>query len=134
MTSEALLETIPRVVYNHDLSGNFTFINETGERLSGYSREEICRMNLVEIVAPEIAGHICEQVIREATRNVGTVYEIEIIAKGGQRVPLEVSTRTVLREGEPIGIEGIGVPSLLHELTRQQPDTIDPREESTCAS
>ncbi|PYS44209.1 MAG: hypothetical protein DMF71_04550 [Acidobacteria bacterium] len=89
MTTEALLETIPRVVYNHDLSGNFTFINETGERLSGYSREEICRMNLVEIVAPEIAGHICEQVIREATRNVGTVYEIEIIAKGGQRVPLE---------------------------------------------
>ena len=131
MTTEDLLETTPNVVYNHDLHGNFTFINEAGERISGYSREEVCRMNIAEVVAPEIAGHICEQAIREATKNVGMVYEVEIIAKGGRRVLLEISTRAVLKEGEPIGIEGIAVPSLLRELSCQQPGTIDPREQST---
>jgi len=119
MTTEDLFEASAKVVYSHDLSGNFTFVNEAGERISGYSREEVCRMNIAEVVAPEIASHICERVIREATKNVGTVNEVEIIAKGGRRVVLEISTRAVLRAGEPIGIEGIAVRPVLQRLARQ---------------
>jgi len=101
------------VVYAHDLGGNFTYLNQAGERISGYSREEACRMNIAELVAPEIAARIREQVLSDVTKKIGTVYEIEIVAKDGLRVPLEVSTRVVVSEGQAIAIEGIAVPSML---------------------
>ena len=75
------------VTYAYDLSGNFTFLSEEGERISGYSREEACRMNIAELLDPEIAGQVGEQIIRDAREPVGTVYEIDLIAKDGRRVP-----------------------------------------------
>lgn len=101
------------VTYAHDLGGNFTFLNQAGEQISGYSCEEACRMNIAQVVAPEIAEHVREQIMRNVTKRVGSVYEIEIIAKDGRRVPLEVSTRVVVRDGRPVEIEGIAVPSVL---------------------
>ena len=102
-----------KIVYAHDLGGNFTFLNHAGEKISGYSCEELCRMNIAELVPAEIAEHFREQIISSVTQRVGTVYEIDLIAKDGHRVPLEVSTALVLRNGQPIGIQGIAVPSVI---------------------
>jgi PAS domain S-box-containing protein len=101
------------VVYSYDLDGNITFLNHEGEQLSGYSREEACRMNIAEVIDPESAAHIHEQILRDAKERVGTVYEIDVIAKDGRRIPLEVSTRVVLRDGDQIEVQGIAVPSVI---------------------
>lgn len=98
------------VVYAHDLNGNFTFLNEAGEQILGYSREEVCRMNLAELVPAEIVPKVHREITRAVTEPVGIVYEIDIIAKNGRRVPLEVSSEVVLREGQPVEIEGIAIP------------------------
>jgi len=110
-----LLARASDVTYAHDLSGNFTFLSEEGERISGYSREEACRMNVAELLDPEIAGQVGEQIIRDATKLVGTVYEIDIIAKDGRRIPMEVSTRVVHGDGQRIEIQGIAVPSVIRD-------------------
>ena len=102
-----------KIIYAHDLAGNFTFLNHTGEAISGYSCSEISRMNIADLVPAEIAAHVREQITSNVTRRVGTVYEIDLIAKDGHRVPLEVSTALVLRNGEPIEIQGIAVPSVI---------------------
>jgi len=107
-----------KIVYAHDLTGNFTFLNHTGEAISGYSCSEICRMNIAELVPAEIAAHVREQIISNVTRRVGTVFEIDLIAKDGHRVPLEVSTALVQRNGEPIEIQGIAVPSVIRSGSR----------------
>lgn len=101
------------VVYAYDLSGNIKFLNHEGERLLGYSREEACRMNIAEMIDPQIAGRIREEIIRNARERVGTVYEIDIIAKDGRRIPLEVSTRVVVRGGNRVEVHGIAVPSVI---------------------
>ena len=108
-----LFQGANKIIYAHDLAGNFTFLNHTGEAISGYSCSEICRMNIAELVPAEIAAHVREQIISNVTRRVGTVYEIDLIAKDGHRVPLEVSTALVQRNGEPIEIQGIAVPSVI---------------------
>jgi len=101
------------VTYAHDLNGNLTFLNEEGERLSGYSRAEACRMNIAELLDPEIAGQIHQEILRNAQECVGTVYEIDVIAKDGRRVPLEASMRIVSRDEDPIEIQWIAVPSVI---------------------
>jgi PAS domain S-box-containing protein len=108
-----LVHRASTVVYAYDLSGNITFLNPEGERIWGYSREEACRMNITEMIDPQIAGGICEQIIRDAKERVGSVYEIDIIAKDGRRIPLEMSTRVVLCDGERIEVRGIAVPSVI---------------------
>jgi PAS domain S-box-containing protein len=109
----ALAHRASAVVYAHDLAGNITFLNHEGERILGYSREEACRMNIAEVIDPRIAGRIPEQILRDAKEPVGTVYEIDIIAKDGRRVALEVSTRVVLRDGKRVEVQGIAVPSVI---------------------
>jgi PAS domain S-box-containing protein len=101
------------VTYAYDLSGNLTFLSEEGERILGYSRADVCRMNIAELLDPEIAGQVGEQIVLDATERVGAVYEIDMIAKDGRRIPMEVSTRVVLREGHGIEIQGIAVPSVI---------------------
>jgi PAS domain S-box-containing protein len=101
------------VVYSSDLSGNFTFLNHEGELLSGYSREEACAMNIADIIDSESAGEIQQQILRDAEQRVGTVYEVDVIAKDGRCIPLEVSTRVVLRDGARIEVQGIAVPSVI---------------------
>ncbi|PYS34136.1 MAG: hypothetical protein DMF75_07375 [Acidobacteria bacterium] len=68
------------IVYTLDLAGNFTFLNEVGERFSGYSCDEACRMNITQVVAPELADYVRHQI-----------------------------TRTVREDGQPIEIQGIAV-------------------------
>jgi PAS domain S-box-containing protein len=113
MPAQKVFQRAGDVTYAHDLGGNFTFLNEQGERMSGYSCTEVCRMNVADLLEPEIAGQVAEQILRNATEQVGKVYEIDLIAKDGTRVPLEVSMRIVLRAGEPIEIQGIAVPSVI---------------------
>jgi hypothetical protein len=72
-------------------------------------------MNITDLMDPEIANRVSEQIIRDARERVGAVYEIDIIAKDGRRIPMEVSTRVVIREGHGIEIQGIAVPSVIRD-------------------
>ena len=56
--AQTLVQRTSEVTYAYDLEGNFTFLNEEGERLSGYSCEEACRMNIAELLDPEIAAQV----------------------------------------------------------------------------
>ena len=64
-------------------------------------------MNIADVVAPEHIGVARQMLARKTISEGATVYELEIIAKGGERVALEVSTRLVYRGDEPVGVQGI---------------------------
>jgi PAS domain S-box-containing protein len=102
-----LFENANDIIYTHDLAGNFTSLNRSGERITGYSREEAAKMNVADVIAPEYLNLAREMIAHKASANVSTVYEIDIISKSGKRVRLEVSTRLILRDGKPIAVQGI---------------------------
>lgn len=103
-----LFENANDIIYTHDLAGNFTSLNRSGERITGYSREEAAKMNIVDVLAPEYVQVAREMITRKRDLSTSTVYELEIITKGGRRVRLEVSTRLIYRDRKPIGVQGIG--------------------------
>ena len=57
-----------KIVYTLDLNGNFKFVNEAGERVTGYSCEEACAMNITQLVAPELAEYVLQRIARSKTR------------------------------------------------------------------
>lgn len=102
-----LFENANDIIYTHDLQGNFTSLNRSGERITGYSREEAALMNVADVIAPEYLDLAREMIAHKASEKVSTVYEIDIIPKDGRRVRLEVSTRLIFSDGKPIGVQGI---------------------------
>lgn len=103
-----LFENANDLIYTHDLAGNFTSLNKTGERITGYTRGEAGSLNIAQVIAPEHLALAREMMTRRSGEvDEATVYELDIIAKDGRRVPLEVSTRLVYQNGEPCGVQGI---------------------------
>ena len=102
-----LFENANDIIYTHDLNGNFTSLNRTGERITGYSREEAMKMNVADVIAPDYLNLARDMIAHKTAEHVSTVYEIDIISRKRRRVRLEVSTRLIFRDGKPIGVQGI---------------------------
>jgi PAS domain S-box-containing protein len=104
------ISTAKGIVYSLDLRGNFRFVSEAGRRLCGFSSEELARMNVREMLSPEVAGFIRHELRRAVRQQVGAVYEIEIITKDRRRIRLETSIHLVMRNGRAVEIQGIALP------------------------
>jgi PAS domain S-box-containing protein len=102
-----LVENAHDLIYEHDLEGNFTAINKAGEKITGYSLEETLQLNLEDAVAPECLEKAKEMLRRKLTGESVTAYDLIVIAKDGRRIPVEVNTRLVFRDGVPVGVQGI---------------------------
>jgi diguanylate cyclase (GGDEF)-like protein/PAS domain S-box-containing protein len=102
-----LFENAYDMVYTHDLAGNITSINKAAERVLGYSRAEALQLRFGQLVAPEFKQAARRMIDRQIANEAPTTQELEVIAKDGSRVTLEVSNRLVFREGKPFGIQGI---------------------------
>ncbi|MGB8510051.1 MAG: EAL domain-containing protein, partial [Pyrinomonadaceae bacterium] len=102
-----LVENAKDVIYTTDLTGRYTSVNKTGEIVSGYTLAEALNKNLADIVAPDHLERARQMLADKIAGSEKTVYEVDIIAKDGRRVPLEVSTRLVYENGEPTGVQGI---------------------------
>jgi PAS domain S-box-containing protein len=105
----SLLENANDIIYSHDLSGNYLTINRAGSEATGYTREEILGgLNISRVIAPEhleAAKLMTESKLRDPASS--TIYEVDIIARDGRRLTLEVSTRIAYEDGRPVAVEGI---------------------------
>ncbi len=102
-----LFENANDIIYTHDLAGHFTSLNKAGEQITGYTREEALGMNITDVVAPEHVELARQMISRKVDEGGPTTYELEIAAKGGRRLALEVSTRLIWQEGKPVAVQGI---------------------------
>src|SRR5260370_174054 len=103
----ALVENANEIIYSHDLKGNYTSINKAGECLTGYCRAEALRLNVADVVAPEYRTLVDQMIRKKLEGEDLSFYEIEIFRKDGRRLPLEVSTHLIYRDGIAVGIQGL---------------------------
>lgn len=102
-----LFENANDLIYTHDLDGRFTSFNRAGEEITGYSRTEVQKLNIADIVVPENLELAREMVARKVKDKTTTFYEVEIITRNKRRLSLEVSTRLVYQGEKPISVQGI---------------------------
>src|SRR5882672_703782 len=103
-----LFENANDIIYTIDLAGNFTSLNQTGERLTGYTQAEALSLNLTHVVAPDQLAIVRANLARKIEGDdTSSVYETEIITKAGGHLPLELSSRLIYQAGRPVGVQGI---------------------------
>jgi PAS domain S-box-containing protein len=101
-----LFENAKDAYYVHDLSGRYISVNRAAERLSGHSRAEIIGKRFSDFIPPEhleiVSKNLCRKLIDEGE----TKYEIEVVAKDGRRVPVEVSSHLIYENGVAVSVQG----------------------------
>ncbi len=102
-----LFEEALDIVFTLDLEGNFTSVNKAGQRISGYTRNEILAMNLAGLVEPECLPSIKEKIQRALGGETIPPFELAVLTRDGRHALVEVSARLQFENGRPALIQGI---------------------------
>jgi two-component system, NarL family, sensor kinase len=103
-----LSENALDIVYALDREGRYTYINAGIEQLAGYKPEELIGRSFTEVLPSELRDQRLDSFERRMRgEDVGTMAEIEYLAKDGRRIPLELRLSTIFRDGEIVGMQGI---------------------------
>src|SRR6266568_818211 len=102
-----LFENANDIIYTHDLEGNYTSVNKACGKIVGYPTEEALRMNIAQVVAPEYLEKARQLLARKTPEKSHSTYALEVIAKDGHRVMLEVNSRLTFQDGKPTSVQGI---------------------------
>jgi PAS domain S-box-containing protein len=101
-----LFENARDAIYVHDLDGIYVSVNHAAEKLSGYTREEIIGHKFSEFIPHEHIKQVRDRFCGKLAQKGETTYEVELIAKDGHRVPIEISSRAIYENGVVVGVQG----------------------------
>ncbi|HEY8187170.1 MAG TPA: PAS domain S-box protein [Pyrinomonadaceae bacterium] len=103
-----LFENANDIIYTQDLAGNFTSVNKVAEAVTGYSLEEVLKMNFSQLFSAADIEKMRMMTKRKLSRQTdSTSYEVTFRAKDGRAVQLDVSTTLIIENGVPVGVQGI---------------------------
>jgi len=96
------------MVFTHDLNGQITSVNSTGEQLLQRRREEILTLNLMDLL-PEDQHTIARQWLDQIlSHSEPPTVELDFLNAARQRFRLEISTRIIESAGGQSEVESIG--------------------------
>ena len=110
-----LFESANDAIWTHDLAGNITAANKATAKLTGYTTEELTRMNVSDFLTPEslqIAGRLRAKLFLDEP--VEQPYEQRITMRDGMEATLTLTTSLLTEDGKAIGFQHMARLSLIH--------------------
>ncbi|HSM99397.1 MAG TPA: PAS domain S-box protein [Rudaea sp.] len=115
--SDAMIESMPGILYLYDGNGRFLRWNRQFERVSGYAADEIARMHPLDFF-DKADKPLLEAKIAEVFATGSATVEASFATKGGRALPYFFTGRRVELDGMPC-LVGIGIDvSARHEAER----------------
>jgi len=116
-----ILNSIADGVFTTDNDGKITFINKAGEEITGFKSKEAVGRYCFDVFRADICQSRCA--LRETLRTKKEIINLPatILKKGGQKVPISISTAVLKNErGEIIGgVETFRDLSAIEELKKE---------------
>jgi len=103
-----LFENAHDGIWIHDLEGNFVTANRATEIMTGYSREELYKLNVKSFLSDEsldLAHHIRSKLLNNEP--VEQPYEQRVFRRDGSEAYLQIATSVVMDKGKPVGFQHI---------------------------
>src|SRR6056297_656458 len=118
-----ILDNINDIVYGHDLDGNIIHFNAKSCELTGYSAEELSTMNVWEVLTDDSIDTARQMVQDKLTGAPFTTYEVMMRTCEGKEFPVEVNSRILYKNGEPVEVLGIA-----RDITERKKAEVELRE------
>jgi two-component system, cell cycle sensor histidine kinase and response regulator CckA len=103
----ALFENANDMIYSHDLAGNFLSANRKAKECMGYTHEEMLKTNIAQVVSPEQRALIQQRMKRRLAGETLPPLELDILAKDGRQLTVEVNSWLEHDARGPVGVYGI---------------------------
>lgn len=98
---------LPQVVFELDLSGTITYVNQQAQNLFGYEIDELIGKNSIIVHVPEERNRIVEG-IRNKLAGISTENnEYRMVRKDGSEFPALIYTSLVVNKNIPVGVRGV---------------------------
>ncbi|UPM42195.1 PAS domain S-box protein [Halocatena salina] len=124
----SLVNTAGDIVYALDANGRFTFVNDMGLHLTGYSREEIIGQHASLVLDDQAIAdgkaHIQELLENDAKTRMSKSYEIALTTADGATIPCETNITILTHNGTFNGTVGV-----VRDVSKQQELKADLRHE-----
>ncbi|MFW9991277.1 MAG: PAS domain S-box protein [Candidatus Odinarchaeota archaeon] len=103
-----MTDLLPEAVYESNIGGSLTFLNQSGVDLTGYSQEDLDRgLNLLQLITPEDQGRVRNN-LRILLRGAYLGYnEYSLLQKSGNRVPVLVHSVSITMDGDITGLRDV---------------------------
>ncbi|MFL5338812.1 MAG: response regulator, partial [Gemmataceae bacterium] len=107
-----LLENAHDLIQSLNPDGSIQYVNPAWLRATGYTADEVRRLNIFDILHPDSRVH-CQGLFRRvlAGENVGTI-EVKVVTKDGRVIELEGTTSCRFQDGQPVATRG-----MYHDVT-----------------
>jgi PAS domain S-box-containing protein len=100
-----VLAEVPSAIFWIYQGEHFVYVNSAGERLTGYSVDELLQMRFWDIVHPDDRCFVRERgMARQRGDPVPNKYEVRVITKTGETRWVELTAGRIMYNGEPAGI------------------------------
>lgn len=105
---EGVLTSMNDMVYAHDANGVLFFMNEPGLKLLKYDKSQMkTGLSIYQFVVPDYVD-LVEARLESPGAAIRSPYSIEVYARDGSRVPVEIDTRPLFGdEGDVIAVIGV---------------------------
>lgn len=108
-----VLDAAPDAIFLQDVDGTYLYANETACKELGYSLDEILKLNLFQLIAPESQAEIRGRIRSVFTKGKLAFYSVHI-RKDGTKFPAEVHLSTVEHGNKKLLL------SIVHNITRRK--------------
>ncbi len=102
-----LVENAEDVVFTIDLAGRILAVNKAAERLIGYGRDELLRMDLASLLPPEELAEAFRSIQEKLAGAPPRPRVVTCRSRDGRPVTVEVTARLLFENGRPSFLQGI---------------------------
>jgi len=104
-----LVENASDIVYVRALDGRLLQVNRGAEEMTGYTRNELLRMNVLELLAPDERERARQELASQSARGTAApVSEWHFLTKDGRELVVETKQRLLTEGDGPARVESIG--------------------------
>ncbi len=102
-----LFENASDLIQSVDPHGRFLYVNRAWRESLGYTEADVAKLNMQDVIAPEILKHCMELFARVTSGEKVDAVETTFLKKTGERVHVEGSVSCRFEDGRPIATRGI---------------------------
>lgn len=96
-----LLDNASDLIYVHDREGNFIYLNKAAYRSRSFTKDEMMKMNLRDILAPEYRN-LMHQRLNDLLEKGEEVFESIHLGKDNSKMPVEVHSSVIENGGKKV--------------------------------